>query len=100
MKKLTLLTFLLSFTIQAENYRAPAVLDGTCQLKTERKSFKSDEEFQIARCKAVRQCMNSAEEEDMPNLKNLEAAECSYTLKVLPPQVPTLPKDPGYDGRT
>jgi hypothetical protein len=100
MKKFILLTFLFSLsTTQAENSRAPAVLDGTCQLKVDLSKFKNAEEAQIAHCKAVRQCMYSAPDEQMPMLKNLEAAACSNTLKVMAPQVPTLPKEPSFDGK-
>ncbi len=99
MKKLFLLTFLFNLSAQAENFRAPAVLDGTCQLKVDLSKFKNAEEAQLAHCKAVRQCMNSAPEEQMPMLKNLEAAACSNTLKVIAPQVPALPKEPSYDGK-
>ncbi len=101
MKSLLLLTLTLFQTtdhLRAENFRSPAVLDGTCQLEINLANFKNAEEAQKAHCKAVRQCMNSAPDEQMAMLKNLEAAACSNTLKVAAPKTPTLERDENFDG--
>lgn len=112
MKKLSfLLLFVLSFSLHAENSRAPAVLDGSCNLNipttittvvngkqvTRDKSF---EQIQKEQCLEVKKCMNSAEESEMEELKSLAAVACSNTLNAVTTKTPGSAGllDKNYDG--
>ena len=95
----------------AENSRSPAVLDGSCDLNistttTEIIKGRSVEiekpisQAQKELCLEVRKCMNSAEEEKMPSLKNLEAVACSNTMmKSVTIKNPASILEPGFNGR-
>ena len=60
---------------------------------------KSIQQVQKEQCKEARICMESAEEEDMKDLKNLEAAACSNILKSVTTKVPGNIIDKNFDGK-
>lgn len=110
MNKCLLFTFMLSFSALAENSRSPAVLDGSCNLDipTTYKVIVGDKEVvkekdplevQREQCKEVRKCMNSAEEEEMEELKSLEAVACSNTLSAVTTKTPGPIIDKNFDGK-
>lgn len=50
-------------------------------------------------CKEVKKCMNSAEEEEMEELKSLEAVACKNTLNAVTTKTPSMPVDKNFDGK-
>lgn len=110
MKKLTALLFIVfTLSAHAENWRAPAVMPG-CNLPvsiTYEKTIngkvkifeKSVEDVQKEQCREVKNCMNSADDEDMPDLKKLEAVACNNNLKPVTTKVPGNPIDKNFDGK-
>src|SRR5690606_27732772 len=95
----------------AENSRSPAVLDGSCNhlnIPLTKKEMvdgreilrnKTVQEFKEEQCIEVRKCMNSAPEEDMPELKNFEAVACNTSLKAISIKVPGIVTDKNFDGK-
>lgn len=110
MKSFLIFTFILSFNAFAENSRSPAVLDGSCNLDIattykvieagkEVVKEKSIEEVQKEQCKEVRKCMFSAMEEEMEELKSLEAVACNNTLTAVTTRTPGIVIDKNFDGK-
>lgn len=110
MKNLLIFTFIISLNASAENFRAPAVLDGSCNLSIPTTKMtkengkevlieKSAEELQKEQCTEVRKCMNSAPDEDMPALKNLEAVACNNSMKAITIKTPSGAVDTTFDGK-
>lgn len=110
MNKIVLFTFMVSFSVHAENSRSPAVLDGSCNLDIpttykvvingkEVVKEKDAMEVQKEQCREVRKCMNSAEEEEMDELKSLEAVACSNTLQAITTKTPGPVVDKNFDGK-
>jgi hypothetical protein len=97
MKKLTLLiTFIIATSTFAENSRSPAVLDGTCkEISTER----AVSDILKDQCKAVKKCMFSANEEDMDELKSLEAVACNNNMNAVTTKTPGSTIDKNFNGR-
>lgn len=101
--KIVLITTLLYSSFAWSNSRSPAVLDGTCDLNiplTEEKVV-NEKTIQVERdvkeilkdqCDRVRQCMFSAEEEDMPELKKLEVVACQHEYKAISIDIPRMKK--------
>lgn len=56
-------------------------------------------EVQKEQCKEVKKCMNSAEEEEMEELKSLEAVACSNTLSAVTTKTPGPVVDKNFDGK-
>lgn len=94
----------------AENSRSPAVLDGSCNLDivttfkvmergVEVIKEKTIEEVQKEQCKEVKKCMFSAMEEEMDELKSLEAVACSNTLTAVTTKTPGAVVDKNFDGK-
>jgi len=109
-KSLLIFTFMFSFNSFAENSRSPAVLDGSCNLDiattykvmergVEVVKEKTIEEVQKEQCKEVKKCMFSAMEEEMDELKSLEAVACSNTLTAVTTKTPGAVVDKNFDGR-
>jgi hypothetical protein len=109
-KNLLIFTFMISFNSFAENSRSPAVLDGSCNLDIattykvvengkEVVKEKTIEEVQKEQCKEVKKCMFSAMEEEMDELKSLEAVACSNTLTAITTKTPGAVIDKNFDGR-
>ena len=109
-KKLFIFTFIVSFNSFAENSRSPAVLDGSCNLDIattykiviegkEVTKEKSIEEVQKEQCLVVKKCMFSAMEEEMDELKSLEAVACSNTLRAVTTKTPGAVIDKNFDGK-
>lgn len=99
-----------SFNSFAENSRSPAVLDGSCNLDIattykvveggkEVVKEKTIEEVQKEQCKEVKKCMFSAMEEEMDELKSLEAVACSNTLTAVTTKTPGAVIDKNFDGK-
>ncbi len=110
MKSFLIFTFILSFNAIAENSRSPAVLDGSCNLDIattykvieagkEVVKEKTIEEVQKEQCKEVRKCMFSAMEEEMEELKSLEAVACNNTLTAVTTRTPGVVVDKNFDGK-
>lgn len=110
MKSFLIFTFILSFNAFAENSRSPAVLDGSCNLDIattykvieagkEVVKEKTIEEVQKEQCKEVRKCMFSAMEEEMEELKSLEAVACNNTLTAVTTRTPGVVVDKNFDGK-
>lgn len=108
-KNLLVFTFMISFNSFAENSRSPAVLDGSCNLDIattfkmmengkEVIKEKTIEEVQKEQCKEVKKCMFSAMEEEMEELKSLEAVACSNTLTAITTKTPGAIVDKNFDG--
>jgi hypothetical protein len=109
-KNLLIFTFMFSFNSFAENSRSPAVLDGSCNLDiatsykvmergVEVVKEKTIEEVQKEQCKEVQKCMFSAMEEEMDELKSLEAVACSNTLTAITTKTPGAIIDKNFDGK-
>jgi len=110
MKKLILLTFILSFNSYAENSRSPAVLDGSCNLNipltvktiVDGKEVVKDREIKdilSEQCKEVRKCMNSAGDDEIDDLKSLEAVACNNSLNAVTTKTPgAVIEDKNFDG--
>ena len=110
MKKIyTFIFTVLLSNAYAENSRSPAVLPG-CNLPVsityeklingKVKIFeKSVEEVQKEQCREVKNCMNSADDEDMPDLKRLESVACNNNLKPVTTKVPGNLIDKNFDGK-
>lgn len=109
-KGLLILTFIFSFKSFAENSRSPAVLDGSCNLNIgttytvieagkEIVKEKGIKEIQEEQCKEVRKCMFSAMEEEMDELKSLEAVVCSNTLTPVTTKTPSADVDKNFNGK-
>jgi hypothetical protein len=109
-KNLLIFTFMFSFNSFAENSRSPAVLDGSCNLDIattykvveggkEVVKEKTIEEVQKEQCKEVKKCMFSAMEEEMDELKSLEAVACSNTLTAVTTKTPGAVIDKNFDGK-
>lgn len=110
MKKIILLTFILSLNVHAENSRSPAVLDGTCNtdVPTTTTAVVNGKEVITERavadilkdqCKAVKKCMYSANEEDMDELKSLEAVACNNNMSAVTTKTPGAVIDKNFDGK-
>lgn len=110
MKKFLALLFIVtSSSVIAENYRKPAVLPG-CNLpdnttyealvngKTVVKN-KTIEQVQKELCIEARNCMNTASDEEMVDLKNLEAAACSNVIKAVTTKVPSTKIVNDFNGK-
>ena len=80
--------FLFSTLTFAGPGRAPAVLDTSCDLDIPTKDIPLIRVHQ-EQCKRVHQCMNGAADDEMPNLKKLEALVCKGDLI---PVTTTIPK--------
>ena len=109
-KKLLIFTFIITFNSFAENSRSPAVLDGSCNLDIattysvmeagkEVTKDKSIEEVQKEQCLVVRKCMFSADEDEMDELKSLEAVACSNTLRAVTTKTPGVVIDKNFNGK-
>lgn len=110
MKKLILITLLISFNTHAENSRSPAVLDGSCNLDIPTTittvidgkhvvTEKPIAQVQKEQCSEVRKCMNSALDGEMEELKSLEAVACNNTLNAVTTKTPGNIIDKNYDGK-
>ena len=110
MNKFLLFTFILSFCAHAENSRSPAVLDGSCNLniattykvvENGKETIKEKDPMDVLKeqCQEVRKCMNSAEEEEMDELKSLEAVACNNTLNAVTTKTPGPVIDKNFDGK-
>ncbi|MBC7712742.1 MAG: hypothetical protein H7177_05360 [Rhizobacter sp.] len=110
MKNILLLTFIISISAHAENSRSPAVLDGTCNtdVPTTVTTVVNGKEVVTDRavadilkdqCKAVKKCMYSANEEDMDELKSLEAVACNNNMNAVTTKTPGAVIDKNYDGK-
>jgi hypothetical protein len=110
MKKLILFTLLLSINTHAENSRSPAVLDGACNTNvpttitkmvngkmqtTERELA----DILIDQCREVKKCMFSAEEEEMDELKSLEAVACNNNMNAVTTKTPGVVVEKNFDGK-
>lgn len=109
-KSLLIFTFMFSFNSFAENSRSPAVLDGSCNLDIattftvmengkEVVKEKSIEDVQKEQCKEVKKCMFSAMEEEMDELKSLEAVACNNVLNAVTTKTPGAIIDKNFDGK-
>ena len=109
-KKLFIFTFLFSFNTSAENSRSPAVLDGSCNLDIETTykvmvrgkevtREKKIEDVQKEQCIVVRKCMYSAMEDEMEELKSLEAVACNNKLTAVTTKTPGAVIDKNFDGK-
>ncbi len=109
-KTLILFTFILSANSYAENSRSPAVLDGTCNtdVPTTVSAMIDGKEIVSERpvadilkdqCKAVKKCMFSANEEDMDELKSLEAVACNNNMNAVTTKTPGAVVDKNFDGK-
>lgn len=107
---LLVLPFLFSLNALAENSRSPAVLDGSCNLNipTTMKIIANGKESVIERpiedvlkdqCKEVKKCMNSADDDEMEELKSLEAVACNNTLNAVTTKTPGIAVDKNFDGK-
>ena len=110
MKKLILFTLLLSIKAYAENSRSPAVLDGTCNtnvpttITTIVNGKEQTTERELAdilsdQCREVKKCMFSANEEDMDELKSLEAVACNNNMNAVTTKTPGAEVDKNFDGK-
>lgn len=111
MKKfLTLLIFILSINGHAENSRSPAVLDGTCNTNVETTFIKivDGKEISLERpvadilkdqCMAVKKCMFSSNDEDMDELKSLEAVACNNNMNAVTTKTPGTVIEKNFDGK-
>jgi hypothetical protein len=110
MKKfLTLLFISISFGATAENWRKPAVLPG-CNLP-ENTTYqelvngkmvvknKTAGQVQKELCLEARNCMNTATDDEMVDLKNLEAAACSNVIKAVTTKVPSTKIVNDFNGK-
>ncbi len=110
--KATLLLFILFFTFssQAENSRSPAVLDGVCNTSVattlsvmvdgaEVVTERAVADILKDQCKAVKKCMFSANEEDMDELKSLEAVACNNNMNAVTTKTPGPVVDKNFDGK-
>ena len=104
------MTFLYTLTAQAENSRAPAVMDGTCNTDVpttvsemingkEVVSERAVADILKDQCKAVKKCMYSANEEDMDELKSLEAVACNNNMNAVTTKTPGAVVDKNFDGK-
>lgn len=93
---------------QAENFRAPAVLDNSCNLDIPTQivsivngkeviTEKTAEQVQKEQCKEIRKCMASAEDEEMPELKSLEGVACNVKLAAVNTRTPAIVPDKNFD---
>lgn len=107
---LTTFTFILALSAQAENSRSPAVLDGTCNtdVPTSITAIINGKEVVSERpvadilkdqCKAVKKCMFSANEEDMDELKSLEAVACNNNMSAVTTKTPGNVVEKNFDGK-
>jgi hypothetical protein len=111
MKKFLLLTFIISFNTMAGPSRAPAVEPKICNLNISTTTVevvngqsieveKPIKDAQAELCKAVKQCMYSADEDKMEGLKNLEAIACNnIPMKSVTIKNPSSIIDPSYNGK-
>ena len=94
----------------AENSRSPAVLDPNCNLDIpttqtvmiDGKSVvieKSPEQVQKEQCKEIRECIASADDEDLAELKSLEDVACNAKLTVVNTKTPAMVIDKNFDGK-
>ena len=105
-----LLNFALVNSAVAENSRSPAVLDPNCNLDIpttqtviiDGKSVvieKSPEQVQKEQCKEIRECIASADDEDLAELKSLEDVACNANLKAVNTRTPSVVVDKNFDGK-
>jgi len=110
MNKAILILFTFSFAASAENFRAPAVLDNSCNLDIPTQvvtmvngkeviTEKTAEQVQKEQCKEIRKCMASAEDEEMPELKSLEDVACNAKLTAVNTRTPAIVPDKNFDGK-
>jgi len=110
MKKILFIFTFISLNTFAENSRAPAVLDTSCNLDVASSitvmidgkkvvKEKSVEVFQKELCKAVRDCMGSAPDEMMEELRGREIAACSNSIKAITTKVPAVKSETSFDGK-
>lgn len=110
MNKAILILFIFSFAASAENFRAPAVLDNSCNLDIPTQvvtmvngkeviTEKTAEQVQKEQCKEIRKCMASAEDEEMPELKSLEDVACNAKLTAVNTRTPAIVPDKNFDGK-
>lgn len=69
--------------------RSPAVLANTCDLNVSTENLTLIE-IHKEQCKRVRQCMNSAPDEEMPGLKKLESLACKNELVPVTTAIPKM----------
>lgn len=98
MKKLIPFLFIVPFTVFAGPSRAPAVLDGSCDLSVS-PSIKEIKAVMKEQCRKVKNCMNSADEADMKELKNMEAISCNNDLKAITIKSPAAKISSDFDGK-
>lgn len=105
-----LILFLAPLLATAENSRAPAVLDPVCDLNIpttmtivqDGKSVevdKSPEQVLKEQCKEIKECIASADDEDLPELKSLEEVACNAKLTAVNTRTPTIEADKHFDGK-
>lgn len=111
MKQLFLFAFILFFnSARGENSRSPAVLDGTCNIAvaTTFTKIKDGKEVVFERslheilkdqCIAIKKCMFSANDEEMDDLKNLEAMACNNNLNAITTRTPGAVVDKHFNGK-
>ena len=89
---------MVSSNVFAGTSRAPAVLDGSCDL-TVSPRIKEIKAVLKEQCRKVRKCMNSADDTDMIELKNMEAISCNNNLKAITISPPAGKISSDFDGR-
>ncbi len=100
---------LISLNSWAEQNRQPAVLDTSCNFDIptttteiinglEVTKEKSVEVVSKELCRAVRDCMGSAPDERMAELKGREEAACSNKISAVTTRAPAVVSEPNYDG--
>jgi hypothetical protein len=83
------LLYLIHSVSYAGNSRSPAVLDSSCDLNIP-STNKPLMEIHLEQCKRVHQCMNSATDEEMPDLKKLETLVCKGDFLPVTTTVPSI----------
>ena len=86
---MTLFFLLFSTLTFAGTSRVPAVLEASCDLNVT-DTNKPLIEIHQEQCKRVHQCMNSADDDEMPGLKKLEALACKGELVPVTTSIPKL----------
>lgn len=110
MNKFLLFTLTLSFTAQAENFRAPAVLDNSCNLNIPTQivtmvngkeviTEKEASQVQKEQCKEVRKCIASADDEELAELKSLEDVACNVKLTAVNTRTPAIVPEQSFDDK-
>jgi hypothetical protein len=109
MKKILILFTFISLNSWAEPNRKPAVLDTSCNFDIPTSTTEIIDGLEVIKekpvevvskelCKAVRDCMGSAPDERMAELKGREEAACSNKITAVTTRAPAVEADPNFDG--